>query len=95
MPRASMVVPVIVSTNDGEWLGPCLSSLMSGSRKPDWVIVIANHCVDNTASTAAAFGDNVLVRRTPTRLGFAACNNCCGVSSRVWVRPRRTVLLYT
>ena len=75
MGQGKKVLIVIITANDGRWLGPCLESLQ-GSRYRDFeVAVILNDCQDDSARLCSA--SNLALRVLPTsrRMGFAEANN--------------------
>jgi len=72
---APRVLVVIVSTNDGHWLTPCLKALSASTFRPAMVLVVENGCTDDTRCIAERTNDVVRIIKTPKRLGFASCNN--------------------
>jgi GT2 family glycosyltransferase len=69
------VLIIIVSTDDGEWLGPCLHSLSESNCQDFDVLVVANDCADRTLAMCRHSPVRVKVVERATRGGFAECNN--------------------
>jgi GT2 family glycosyltransferase len=72
--RISVLV-VIVTTNDGCWLGSCLESLRSSQYSDFEVAVVFNTCTDDSAQICADSDIPIRIFKSPRRLGFAAANN--------------------
>jgi glycosyltransferase involved in cell wall biosynthesis len=59
-PGALRISVIVCAYNEAGYLGPCLQSLVSQSRKPDEILVVDNASTDRTAEVAAAAGVRVI-----------------------------------
>lgn len=75
MSEGKAVLVVIVTVNDGCWLGPCLESLQSSRFSDFEVTVVLNDCQDESARLCAGSNLAVRVLSTDHRKGFARANN--------------------
>lgn len=66
---------VIVSTDDGIWLGRCLESLEASSYRDFETVVVLNACRDDSAELCARSALKPRTLATPRKLGFAEANN--------------------
>ena len=67
---------VIVTTDEGHFLRPCLSSLQGGLEGVEAeVFVVDNDCRDDSAAVAKALFPSATVLPTGTRSGFSRSNN--------------------
>lgn len=67
---------VIVSTNEGHFLRPCLEALREGTAGVQCeVFVVDNACEDDTASVTQSMFPETRVIRNSSRYGFAQANN--------------------
>lgn len=73
--KPTRVMIIVVSTNDGRWLAPCLRSLAKTSREQCQVVVVANDCLDSTREVCERASLPITLLHTERRQGFAACNN--------------------
>lgn len=75
MDEGKPVLVVIVTTNDGRWLGSCLESLGDSRYTGFEVAVVLNGCDDDSDRICAGSPLPLRVFESPRRLGFAAANN--------------------
>lgn len=66
---------VLVNWNGGEFTIPCLRSLLSGSVRPDKIVVVDNASVDGSARKISTEFPEVALIENAENLGFSAANN--------------------
>ncbi len=67
---------MIVSTNEGHFLGPCLAALREGMAGVECeLFVVDNRCDDDTVGIAQSTFPEARIIRNPFRYGFARANN--------------------
>jgi len=64
--RVAVIVP---AHNESSGLVPTIADIRTQLRAGDRLLVVADNCIDDTASVAAAGGAEVIKRDDPTRLG--------------------------
>ncbi|MEI7430148.1 MAG: glycosyltransferase [Betaproteobacteria bacterium] len=77
-PKVSIIIP---NRNRLDLLGPCIESLLSHTRYPDWEILIVDNGSDDPAvsvyyqTLAQALADRVRILNAPGEFNFSAMNN--------------------
>jgi GT2 family glycosyltransferase len=66
---------VLLNCNGGKFTVPCIKSLLSGTMKPDSIIVVDNASSDGSGDEIAGLFLNVRVIKNVLNVGFAAGNN--------------------
>ncbi len=66
---------VLVNWNGAKHTIPCVASLLAGSERPDWIVVVDNASHDGSADLILETFPSITLLRNSDNLGFTGANN--------------------